>query len=57
MREMVHFMSKTNGNFIKSQCISTRTVGGHLLRGVGNIKLYSWSGGGGWGGEGGVEGG
>ena len=37
-------MSKTNGNFINLQRISTRTVGGRLLHGVGYIKLYSCSG-------------
>lgn len=27
-----------------SQCTSSQTIGGHLLKGLGHIKLYSFSG-------------
>lgn len=42
--EMFLFRSKTNDNFIKMQCKSIQTIGGHFLQRLGHIKLYSHSG-------------
>ena len=42
--EMVVLVSEINANFIDLQCLSARTVGGHLLQGVGHINFNATSG-------------
>ena len=39
--EMVVLVCEINANFIDLQCLSPRTVGGHLLKGVGHINFNS----------------